>query len=75
MEKDKQHSQSIQIAFSGRNTTQIGGNYVSKTNISLSIWISILLVIALGSYVTLGTDSLDRVFQYQGFSNDQSLHQ
>ena len=41
------------------NITQVGRDYTRTTSININIWISILLVIALGSYVTLGTDLLD----------------
>lgn len=75
MEKDQQYSQLNQSSVSGRNTTQVGGNYTSNTNINLSIWVSLLLVIALGSYVTLGTDLLNNFIPNQSqlsLSDDNS---
>lgn len=65
MENDKEYTQPSQSAISGGNTNQIGGNYTSNTNINISIWLSMLLVIAVGSYVTLGTDLLNEFIPNQ----------
>jgi hypothetical protein len=62
MVSKKQFSGLSQKAKSGLNTIQVGGDYIASTSINLSMWISALVIVALGSYIALATDVLNRFF-------------
>ncbi|MDB9524933.1 hypothetical protein PN498_02950 [Oscillatoria sp. CS-180] len=56
MEYPKQPFKLTQKAKAGRNNIQVGRDYTRSTTLNLSVWVSILVVVALGSYVAIGTD-------------------
>lgn len=64
MKHDNKQAMQTQKAKSGRNSTQVGHDYVNQTSINISLWISLLVIVivALGSYVAFRTDGLGSFF-------------
>ncbi len=62
MNQVNETNRSMQKAKAGRDSIIVGHDYEKKTTINISFWISILVIVALGSYVAFKTDALDTLF-------------